>query len=193
MCLQGTGRFAWSECSRLVAVVAGDLGGFLMARASDSRQEQLTGSSGIRMERQITQSPRVFAVLMVVVLRNEHRLMTALRRISGHRCGQRAMSSCAESLGHGRLTDGAARSEASTRRSVARRALSEPLSRKASSGVHAHWTPRTNLPVRATTARGSRTRFHARSATLPERSLAGRTDWSFVGCVTGGCQSSGSK
>lgn len=37
-----------------------------MGRASDSRPEQLTGSSGIRMEWRITESPRVFAVLMAV-------------------------------------------------------------------------------------------------------------------------------
>src|SRR5690606_15413425 len=143
--LQGTGRFAWYECSRLVA---GDLDEFLMGRVSDSRQEQLKGSSGIRMEWRITESPRVFAVPMAVFLRSKYRLMTAFRRTSGHRCGQRAMSSCAESFGHGKLTYGAASSEASTRRSVASRAHREPLSRKASNGVDAHWT------------------HHARSATL---------------------------
>lgn len=64
--------------------------------------------------------------------------MITHRKISGHRCGQRAMSSCAESFGLGRLTDGAARSEAPTRPSVASCAHRESLSRKASSGVYAH-------------------------------------------------------
>lgn len=35
-----------------------------MGRASDSRQEHLTASSGLRVEWRITESPRVFAVLM---------------------------------------------------------------------------------------------------------------------------------
>lgn len=35
----------------------------------DSNQEQLTGSSGIRVQRRIAENPRVFAVLMGISLR----------------------------------------------------------------------------------------------------------------------------